>query len=108
MHRSVSTFPSTHRCHLGTGASLQHLKVEVGCDGDTTQGSEPTHARSATDIDFDRGYEVWFLQEASKRRPDIQLSGLEWGIPGWVAEAGMWSQTNVDYLTGWAVSCRNV
>ena len=40
------------------GASLQHLKVEVGCDGDTTQGSEPTHARSATDIDFDRGYEV--------------------------------------------------
>ena len=40
------------------GASLQHLKVEVGCDGDTTQGSEPTHARSATDVDFDRGYEV--------------------------------------------------
>ena len=64
------------------GASLQHLKVEVGCDGDTTQGSEPTHARSATDIDFDRGYEVWFMEEAVKRRVDIQLSGLEWGVPG--------------------------
>ena len=64
------------------GASLQHLKVEVGCDGDTTQGSEPTHARSATDIDFDRGYEVWFMEEAVKRRADIQLSGLEWGVPG--------------------------
>ena len=59
------------------GASLQHLKVEVGCDGDTTQGSEPTHARSATDVDFDRGYEVWFMEEAAKRRSDIQLSGLE-------------------------------
>jgi hypothetical protein len=91
------------------GASLQHLKVEVGCDGDTTQGSEPTHARSATDIDFDRGYEVWFMEQAAKRRPDIQLSGLEWGIPGWVAKApgGMWGGANVEYLTGWAAGLRD-
>ena len=47
------------------------------------------------------------MEEAAKRRPDIQLSGLEWGIPGWVARSGMWSSANVDYLTGWAVSCRN-
>jgi hypothetical protein len=79
----------------------------VGCDGDTTQGSEPTHARSATDVDLDRGYEVWFMEEATKRRPDIQLSGLEWGIPGWVVKAGMWSQTNIDYLTGWVVGLRD-
>lgn len=59
------------------GAALQHLKVEVGCDGDTTQGSEPTHARSATDVNFDRGYEVWFMEEAVRRRVDIALSGLE-------------------------------
>eukprot|EP01052_Picozoa_sp_SAG31_P019167 SAG31_NODE_1387_length_8554_cov_14.239148_3_plen_851_part_00 len=89
------------------GASLQHLKVEIGCDGDTTQGSEQTHARSASDIDFDRGYEVWFMAEAVKRRPNVQLSGLEWGIPGWVAEDGMWSKTNVDYLTGWAAGLRD-
>lgn len=91
------------------GASLQHVKVEIGCDGDTTQGSEPTHARSTTDIDFDRGYEVWLMQEAKARRPDIQLSGLEWGIPGWVYAAGhgMWSKTNVDYLTGWASGLRD-
>ena len=91
------------------GASLQHLKVEVGCDGDTTQGSEPTHARSATDIDFDRGYEVWFMEEAAKRRPDIQLSGLEWGIPGWVAADpdGFFGKTNVDYLTGWVTGLRD-
>ena len=42
-----------------------------------------------------------------KRRPDMQLSGLEWGIPGWVAKAGMWSQTNVEYLTGWAKGLRD-
>jgi hypothetical protein len=89
------------------GAALQHLKVEIGCDGDTTQGSEATHARSATDIDFDRGYEVWFMQEAANRRHDIQLSGLEWGIPGFVAADGMWSKTNVDYLTGWVAGLRD-
>eukprot|EP01049_Picozoa_sp_SAG25_P007302 SAG25_NODE_588_length_6733_cov_7.918300_4_plen_752_part_00 len=84
------------------GLSLQHCKVEVGCDGDTTQGSEPTHARSETDISFDRGYEIWLMEEASKRRPNIGLSGLEWGIPGWVAsKGGMWSKSNQDYLVGW-------
>eukprot|EP01043_Picozoa_sp_COSAG02_P054101 COSAG02_NODE_6073_length_3821_cov_18.905159_2_plen_760_part_00 len=84
------------------GLSLQHCKVEVGCDGDTTQGSEPTHARSETDVSFDRGYEVWLMEEASKRRPEIGLSGLEWGIPGWVAsKGGMWSKSNQEYLVGW-------
>ena len=47
------------------------------------------------------------MEEAAKRRPDIQLSGLEWGIPGWVARSGMWSSANVDYLTGWAAGLRD-
>ena len=84
------------------GLSLQHLKVEIGCDGDTTQGSEPTHARSETDVSFDRGYEIWFMQQAVKRRADMQLSGLEWGIPGWVAaKGGMWGAENQQYMVGW-------
>ena len=84
------------------GLSLQHLKVEIGCDGDTTQGSEPTHARSETDVSFDRGYEIWFMQQAVKRRADMQLSGLEWGIPGWVAaKGGMWGAANQQYMVGW-------
>eukprot|EP01046_Picozoa_sp_COSAG06_P082150 COSAG06_NODE_29211_length_560_cov_1.344902_1_plen_128_part_10 len=53
------------------GASLHHLKVEIGSDGDTTEGAEPTHSRNSSDLAFDRGYEVWFLQEAARRRPDI-------------------------------------
>ena len=44
---------------------------------------------------------------AVKRRPDIQLSGLEWGIPGWVqAAGGLWSEANIDYLAGWATGLR--
>ena len=97
------------------GLSLHHLKVEIGCDGDTTQGSEPTHARSATDVSFDRSYEVWIMQEATKRNPRIQLSGLEWGVPGWVAASpggggrygGMWSPANVKYMVGWATGLRD-
>jgi hypothetical protein len=92
------------------GMSLQHIKVEIGSDGDTTQGSEPTHARSPTDINFDRGYEVWLMEQAVQRRPGIQLSGLEWGVPGWVAAApgGFWSDAAISYLTGWAKGLRDV
>ena len=91
------------------GASLHALKVEIGSDGDTTQGSEPTHARSPTDINFDRGYEVWLMQQAVQRQPEIQLSGLEWGVPGWVAAepGGFWSDAAVSYLTGWAKGLRD-
>ena len=73
----------------GFGAALQVLKVEVGCDGDTTQGAEQSHMRTADDSSptaFDRGYENWLMVEAKKRNPDIHLSGLEWGVPGWVAQ----------------------
>ena len=48
----------------GYGASLQVLKVEIGCDGDTTQGAEQTHMRTPDDESptrFDRGYENWLM-----------------------------------------------
>ena len=47
------------------GASLHTIKVELGCDGDTTQGAEQTHMRTADDDSptaFDRGYENWLIQ----------------------------------------------
>ena len=49
---------------------MQVLKVEVGCDGDTTQGAEQSHMRHRGDNSstaFDRGYENWFMVEAKKR-----------------------------------------
>ena len=35
----------------GYGAALQHLKVEIGADVNSTDGSEPSHIRSASDHD---------------------------------------------------------
>src|ERR1700761_240335 len=39
------------------GASLQHLKIEIGGDVNSTDGSEPSHMRSKADHDYERGYE---------------------------------------------------
>ena len=91
------------------GASLHHLKVEIGSDGDTTEGAEPTHSRNSSDLAFDRGYEVWLLQEAARRRPDIQLSGLLFGVPGWVhnSPGAMWGANSVKYLVEWVTGLQS-
>lgn len=68
----------------GFGAALQRLKVEIGADVNSTDGSEPSHMRSATDHDSTRGYEWWLMVEARKRNPKIILEVLPWGAPRWV------------------------
>ena len=82
------------------GASLQHLKVEIGGDGNASNGSEASyrHARDATDLDL--GYEWWLMTEAKKRNPDITFSALEWGVPGWVGGGDYFSADNIDYIVG--------
>jgi galactosylceramidase len=66
------------------GAALQHLKVEIGADVNSTDGSEPSHMRTPTDHDSSRGYEWWLMAEAHKRNPQILLEVLPWGAPRWV------------------------
>lgn len=87
------------------GASLHTLKVELGCDGDTTQGAEQSHMRSSEDDSptaFDRGYENWLMAEARLRNPKIHLSGLEWGVPAWVANGSdIFTDANQDYIVQW-------
>lgn len=68
------------------GASLQILKVEIGGDAQSTDGSESSHMHSADDLNFERGYEWWLLKEAKKRNPDIITYGLPWAFPGWLSE----------------------
>jgi O-glycosyl hydrolase len=68
----------------GYGAALQRLKVEIGADVNSTDGSEPSPMRSATDHDSTRGYEWWLMVEAHKRNPNIILEILPWGAPRWV------------------------
>lgn len=68
----------------GYGAALQRLKVEIGGDVNSTDGSEPSAERTPTDHDATRGYEWWLMAEAHKRNPHIILEVLPWGAPGWV------------------------
>ena len=55
------------------GASLQILKVEIGGDSQSTDGTESSHMHDADDLDYTRGYEWWLMGEAKKRNPDIKL-----------------------------------
>lgn len=68
----------------GYGAALQRLKVEIGADVNSTDGSEPSPMRTETDHDATRGYEWWLMAEAHKRNPHIVLEILPWGAPRWV------------------------
>ena len=77
----------------GYGAALQHLKVEIGADANSTDGSEPSHMRSAGDHDSTRGYEWWLMAEAHKRNPNIILEILPWGAPGWVGAGSAGKET---------------
>ncbi|XP_046548420.1 galactocerebrosidase-like [Haliotis rubra] len=66
------------------GASFHILKVEIGSDTQSTDGTESTHMRTPDEENYDRGYEWWLMLEAKKRNPDIKIYGLPWGFPGWV------------------------
>jgi O-glycosyl hydrolase len=85
------------------GASLQLLKVEIGGDTDTTAGSEPSHMRTPTELNCNRGYEWWLMEQAKKLNPTVKLLGLEWGAPAWVGEGTgtLWTNSNVAYQLGW-------
>jgi hypothetical protein len=86
------------------GASLQQLKVEIGGDVNSTDATEPSHARTREEFInpdpscFRRGYEWMLMEEARKRNPSILLDCLEWGCPGWIGNGKYYSQDNAEYI----------
>lgn len=82
----------------GYGAALQHLKVEIGADVNSTDGSEPSAMRTPTDHDATRGYEWWLMEEAHKRNPGIILEILPWGAPGWVGRGTLYTAKMAEYV----------
>ncbi len=80
------------------GASLQHLKVEIGADVNSTDGSEPAHMRGRFDHDYSRGYEWWLMKEAQRRNPKIVLDSLAWGAPGWIGGGDFYSDDMANYV----------
>ena len=83
------------------GASLHILKVEVGGDTNSTDGSEASYMHTASDTNFSRGYEWWLMEQAKARNPNIKLYGLAWGAPGWIGNGNFWSQDMVNYYVNW-------
>ena len=90
------------------GASVSALLVEIPGDGNSTQGSMPSHMHTRNDLDYSRGYMWWILQEAKKRNPSITLDGAAWSAPAWVGNGNFWSQDGADYYVKWLQGLRSV
>ncbi len=86
------------------GASLHHLKVEIGGDVNSTDGTEPSHARTREEFEqprpacYQRGYEWWIMREAKRRNPHILLDVLQWGAPAWIGGGNFWSRDNAEFI----------
>lgn len=91
----------------GYGAALQHLKVEIGADVNSTDGSEPSFMRSPSDRNFDRGYEWWLMLEARKRNPRIVLDSLPWGAPGWIGSGRFYSTDMANYVAAFILGAKS-
>jgi len=90
----------------GYGANVQLLKVEIGGDTNSTDGAEKSHMHTSTDLNCDRGYEWWVMEEAKARNPNIKLASLAWGAPGWVGST-FWTDNTIDYLIKWLDCARS-
>jgi hypothetical protein len=106
--RLLTDYPATQQSQIldylfkpGYGADLQILKVEIGGDTNSTDGSESSHEHSRGSVDCDSGYEWWLMGQAKARNPNIKLYGLAWGAPGWIGGGNFWSTDMANYLVDW-------
>ncbi|HEV2634967.1 MAG TPA: galactosylceramidase [Actinocrinis sp.] len=102
------------------GADLQVLKVEIGGDTNSTDGSEPSIEHGPGAVDCGSGYEWWLMEQAQQRNPNIVFYGLQWAAPSWVggtpltktapaadgkapktAHKSLWTTADVDYVMDW-------
>ncbi|XP_070211576.1 galactocerebrosidase-like isoform X2 [Littorina saxatilis] len=94
------------------GASLQILKVEIGGDAQSTDGTEASHMHNSWDENYQRGYEWWLMVEAKKRNPNIKLYCLPWGFPGWVGQGSrnpyQVPEVTADYIIRWINGAKTV
>ena len=88
------------------GASVSTILVEVPGDGNSTQGSMPSHSHYQGDHNYLRGYMWWVMQEAKRRNPALALDATSWSAPAWVGN--YWSDNMVDYYVDWLQGLREV
>src|ERR1041384_3885587 len=106
--RRLFDYPEPQRTQIldylfkpGVGAAMQILKVEVGGDTNSTSGAEPSHRHTATDLNCNRGYEWWLMEQAKARNPAIKLYALAWGAPGWIGNGTFFSTDMINYYVSW-------
>jgi hypothetical protein len=105
----LSEYPAGERKRIlrylfepGYGASLQLLKLEVGDDGNSTDGSEPSIEHTQGEIRCHTGYEFEIARQALAINPELKLYGLQWGAPGWVGHDGsLFTKADIGYLLDW-------
>ncbi|WP_138357532.1 ricin-type beta-trefoil lectin domain protein [Streptomyces sp. So13.3] len=105
--RLLTDYPAAQQSQIldymfkpGYGAALQSLKIEIGGDANSTDGSEPSIEHSRGTINCNAGYEFWLAEQAKARNPDIALYGLAWTAPGWI-NGGFWSTDTINYVVSW-------
>ncbi|MEN8905323.1 MAG: hypothetical protein ABF289_05140 [Clostridiales bacterium] len=73
------------------GTGLNHVKIEMGADSNTSSGTEPSTMRAENEeADVRRGTGWQFAADAKKINPDVEVSILRWTQPKWVDE--QWSK----------------
>ncbi|WP_410597259.1 RICIN domain-containing protein [Amycolatopsis sp. lyj-23] len=105
--RLLADYPAAQQSQIldymfkpGYGANLQLLKLELGGDANSTDGSEPSVEHARGQINCNAGYEFWLAEQAKARNPNIGLYGLAWTAPGWI-NGGFWSTDTINYLITW-------
>ncbi|GAB2651435.1 glycoside hydrolase family 30 protein [Kribbella swartbergensis] len=84
-----------------TGAGLNHIKVELGSDTDTSSGAEPATKRSADEpANVLRGAGFRLIADAKKINPHVKVEALRWGEPSWTgnrpADRYRWYKETID------------
>ncbi len=70
------------------GASLTHLKLEMGADVNSSSGTEPSTMRYESETaDVTRGAGFIIASDALKINPGLCIDLLRWGQPCWVKKA---------------------
>ena len=70
------------------GIGLEHIKIEMGSDINSSSGTEPNIMRSEDETpDVTRGAGYQLAADAQTINPDITLDMLYWSEPRWVTDA---------------------
>lgn len=70
------------------GIGVNHLKLEMGSDINSSSGTEPSVKRSADEsADVTRGAGYMLACDAKTINPDLTLDMLWWGEPKWISDS---------------------